>query len=110
MSDERAASIVREAFAHYRGDGTIFMSAVGAFMLGRLVGWKGVRVCLAASTYRKYEDILRVRFREELPDRTDQSERVKGIVMADRLGKFWQALSGGFIPAGQGKAIKAVAS
>ena len=59
---------------------------------------------MSAATFRKYEKILGVRFREVLPERVKgQSERINGIRMADAMGKFWQSLSGGLIPAQEGK-------
>ena len=103
LSDEEVMRMVRKSWAGFEGDTTVLMSAIGALVLGREIGWKGVRVCLAAATYRKYERVLGIRFRDCLPERTKDSSRLCGIRMADQIGKFWQALSGGFIPALEGK-------
>jgi hypothetical protein len=103
MTDRRACEIVENAWKNYEGDCTVFMSAAGALMFGRAVGWKGVRVVMSAVTYRKYEKILGVRFRDVLPDRLPDSTAINGIHVADEIGKFWQALSAGMIPALEGK-------
>jgi hypothetical protein len=103
LSDEDLAKLIADAWDDYVGDCTVFMSAVGALAFGRHVGWQGVRVCMSAATYRKYEKILGVRLRDVLPARTKDSAVIRGIRMSDAIGKFWQALSGGMIPAGEGK-------
>ncbi len=103
MSDAEMVEIITRAWKEFEGDCGVFMSAVGALVLGREVGWQGVRVCMSSATYRKYETILGIKFREHLPERTKDSRRIRGIRMADDFGKFWQALSGGMIPATEGK-------
>lgn len=103
LSDERMCKIISDAWDEYEGDCAVFMSAIGALALGQKVGWQGIRVCMSASTYRKYERILMIRFRDVLPERTGDSRRIKGIQLSDKIGKFWQALSGGMIPATEGK-------
>jgi hypothetical protein len=107
MSDAEMAKIVRVAWQNYKGDCGVFMSAVGALAFGREVGWKAVRVCMSSVTYRKYEKILGLRFRDVLPERTKESKRIRGIRIVDDLGKFWQALSGGMVPALEGKMASA---
>lgn len=102
-TDEDLLKIIDNAWKDFEGDCGVFMSAAGALLFGRLVGWQGVRVCMSAATFRKYEKLLGTRFRDVLPERTKESRRIRGIVMADQIGKFWQALSGGMIPALEGK-------
>ncbi len=94
LSDGKMCAIIRDAWKdfslHKGNDCTVFMSAIGALAFGREVGWQGVRVCMSASTFRKYEKILGVKFREVLLDQTKDSERIEGILMVKRFGKFWQ--------------------
>lgn len=103
LTDAEMVEIFEKAWEKYNGDVSILMSAMGALAFGRMVGWQGVRVTMAASTFRKYERILGVKFREKLPDRTTDSRFLHGIKLVDGFGKFWQALSGGMIPATEGK-------
>jgi hypothetical protein len=106
LSDEEMLKILQDAWEEYKGDCSVLMSAMGALVLGREVGWQGIRVTMSAATFRKYEKILGVRFRDVLPDRTKNSRRIRGIRIADGLGKFWQSLSGGLIPATEGKIVE----
>jgi len=103
LTDEKLCDLISKAWEEYEGDCAVFMSAIGALALGQKVGWQGIRVCMSASTFRKYERILMIRFRDVLPERTRDSRRIKGIQLSDSIGKFWQALSGGMIPATEGK-------
>jgi len=44
-----------------------------------------------------------VKFKEVLPARTKQSTSVRGIRIADGIGKFWQALAGGMLATAEAK-------
>ena len=103
LTDAEACEIIEKAWIDFEGDSSVFMSAAGALMLGRAVGWQGVRICMSASTYRKYENLLGVRFRDRLPDRCHDSTAIRGIRLVDGFGKFWQSLSGGLVPALEAK-------
>lgn len=104
-SDAEICKIIEKAWIDFEGDCSVFMSAAGALILGRAIGWQGIRVCMSAATYRKYETILKCRFREVLPARCHDSRAIRGIKIVDGFGKFWQALSGGLVPAMEGKLV-----
>jgi hypothetical protein len=129
LSDEKMLGIIEKAVKEYEGDFTVLESALGALVIGREVGWHGLRVCHSGRTFRRYEgevgwhglrvchsgrtfrryeDILGIKFREVLPDRTKHSTRLRGIRIADGLGKFWQAISSGMIPAREAQEMRAV--
>src|SRR5688572_21501489 len=99
LTNDRMEEIIEKAWKDYEGDCGVFMSAVGALAFARHVGWHGVRVCMSAATYRKYEKIIGHKFRDLVPDRTKDSRRINGIRLVEGFGKFWQALSGGMVPA-----------
>jgi hypothetical protein len=99
MSDAELLRKIAKAWAAYEGDVTLLESAIGALVLGREVGWHGIRVMHSRGTFNKYERILKLRFREVLAARGPDSRRLHGIWLIEKLGKFWQALSGGLISA-----------
>src|SRR5580658_2524228 len=99
MSDPELLKTIGEAWKEYEGDVTVLESAIGALVLGRDLGWHGVRVMHSRGTFNKYERILGIKFKEVLPPRGPQAHRLCGIRMLDKIGKFWQALSGGLISA-----------
>jgi hypothetical protein len=91
--------IIDNAWKEYEGDVTVLNSAIGALVMGRHVGWQGIRVMYARATYNRYERILGIKFRDELPERGPDAKRLRGIRIIDGIGKFWQAISSGLISA-----------
>lgn len=86
--------IICQAWHDYEGQCDVIESAIGALILGRLVGYDGLRVVHSWKTLRNYEEILGVAFKD-LPERTADSRRVNGIRYAEKFKKFWKALAGG---------------
>ncbi|HEV2295327.1 MAG TPA: hypothetical protein VGR35_15860 [Tepidisphaeraceae bacterium] len=103
LSDEQMLKIIEKTVKNYEGDFTVLESALGALVIGREVGWQGLRVCHSGRTFKRYEEILDIKFRDVLPERTKHSTRLRGIRIADSIGKFWQAISSGMIPARDAK-------
>jgi hypothetical protein len=99
MTDEEMLRIMDQACQEYEGHCSVLESALGALVLGREIGWQALRLMHSGRTYRRYEGILGVRFRDVLEERTKQSDRMMGIRMADKLGKFWQVVTAGQVPA-----------
>jgi hypothetical protein len=103
LSDKQLVEIIKDACFAYEGDCGVLESAIGALCWGRLVGWHGLRVLHSSRTFKNYEAILGVKFREILPPRTDHSRRMNGIRMADNLGKFWQVITAGQVTGSESK-------
>jgi hypothetical protein len=101
-SDGELVEIVDRACNDYVGDATVLESAIGALVWGRVVGWQALRLMHTGRTFKRYEEILGVKFKEVLDPVTDQAERMKGYRMMKKVGKFWQAVSSGTIPAREG--------
>jgi hypothetical protein len=99
ISDERALEIVAKAVKDFKGDGVVLESAIGALFIGQAFGWHALRMVHSGRTFKRYEEVLQIKFREELLDRTEQSRRIAGIKMVDKLGKFWQVVTAGRVPA-----------
>lgn len=79
------AAVVHE----YRGSCPSLSEAIGALVFGQFYGWKGVYMIYSRAKVRSMEEILGLKFREVMPERTDDSARINGIRIADELGKFW---------------------
>lgn len=93
---------VDQAVKNFSGMSDNLSSALGALAMGHYVGWRGLLFVHTRPTIKRYEEILGMDFKEVLPERTDQTERLLGIRLADQLNKFW-ALVKGEIPIPQGK-------
>lgn len=88
-----------ELIARFQGDISELESAIGTYMVGRLMGWKVLVLIHNKRTIRKYEEILGINVREEFPPEGDFADKsyayniVKKLKEAG-LASFWKAVSG----------------
>lgn len=88
LTPEQRAT-VDAAVANYRGFSDKLSAALGGLAAGYYFGWRGLLMVHDRSTIKKYEAILGLDFKECLPERTEHTDRLFGIRLADQLGKFW---------------------
>ncbi|HEX4123401.1 MAG TPA: hypothetical protein VHY37_01645 [Tepidisphaeraceae bacterium] len=87
--------VICKAFHGYKGQAGVFESAVGALIVGRLLGFQALQVLHSWKTLREYEKHLGIVFKEVLPARTEESQRLAGIRRADTFRQFWKAIAAG---------------
>ncbi|MDD5754693.1 MAG: hypothetical protein PHN45_08090 [Methylococcales bacterium] len=80
----------------YQGDLTVLANAIGALNLGKIYGWRVIRIIYSPLTYRKYQKTLNLEFKNVLPEVTDFSKRSKGFQLVSGINKYWKAVSGEF--------------
>jgi hypothetical protein len=97
--------ILNKAYADFGGQIDDLIYAVGLLMVGKALGYDAVRICHSYRYLQKMEKILGVKFKEVLPTRTADSEVIRGVRMADKIGKFWQAVVSGQISADEAKKV-----
>jgi hypothetical protein len=78
---------------NYKGDMHDLESAIGMYLMGRLMGWKVLVLIHNKRTIRKYEQILDISIRD-LPDVTELSDKSIAFKVVQDLGNFWKAVSG----------------
>ncbi len=105
LTDERFLEIVKRAVNSFEGYADTVESAVGALAFGRRYGWQALRLIHSGRTFRKFEEVLDLKFRDVLPERTRYSRKVAGIRLADAAGKFWQVVTAGMVPAREAKIV-----
>lgn len=93
MSIEIPQSIIEKA-STFTGNGHHLESALGAYALGQLYGWRVLRMLHGSRIVRRHERALGVCFQEVCPERTSLSDRVLGIRIADMAGAFWPIATG----------------
>lgn len=93
LPSEQSAA-VEKAIAEYKGYAPRVSHAIGALVLGQLYGWRAIVMIHSRSNIREFEAILGVTFRDVMPDRTELSDRILGVRIADELGKFWAVVKG----------------
>jgi hypothetical protein len=83
-----------DIFKTYKGDITILERAVGAYFVGRRVGWKVMYVIHDTKTLKKYEKILGINFREEFKDFEDLAPKTRAYKALKFISNFWKAVKG----------------
>ena len=83
-----------EITARYRGDFTELESAIGMYMIGRLVGWRVLVLIHNKRTIRKYEEILGVNIREDFEPEGPFSDKSFALGFVKEVGNFWKGVSG----------------
>jgi len=91
---EKFDQVEQEAIARYAGDLRELESALGMAILGRQYGWKVIHLLHSKATVKKYEEILRIKVREEFPEKTATSIRNNGFKLVQKVSNFWKAASG----------------
>lgn len=87
-------AIIKRAFENYSGDIRVFETAVGALFLGFMVGWRPLLLIHSASTVKRYQEILGLKFRDVLPETTGLSDRSPAFEFVQRVGNYWDAVRG----------------
>lgn len=68
--------------------------AIGMYHLGKLLGWKVLVILHNKRTIRKYEEILRIKVREDFPETGAFAEKSLAYDWAHRYDAFWKVASG----------------
>lgn len=94
MSPSDLDQIITDAITSYKGDARVLESAIGALMVGRRIGRKPLLLIHGGSAVRKYQNILKVEFRDMMPEEGPLSHKSVGYGIAQQIGQFWAAVRG----------------
>lgn len=95
--DEAKALIAKldHIIVNFEGDFDELKSALGMYLIGRLVGWRVLVLIHNKRTIKKYEEILgNINIREEFEDVTKFSEKSLAYKIVKKLGNFWKGVNG----------------
>ena len=79
---------------NFKGELDDLEQALGMYLLGRQVGWRVLVIIHTKRTIRKHEEILGIKFREELDEVGPLATRSVGYNIVVKLSNFWKAVSG----------------
>lgn len=80
---------------NYVGDFNELESAIGMYVVGRLVGWKVLVLLHNKRTIKKYETALGgINIREEFEPVTEFSNKSLAFDIVTQLGNFWKGVNG----------------
>lgn len=80
------------------GDMVEMSRAVGALILGQVMGWKVLRIALSRNTYAKYEKLLDIKFKDVCLAETPYTARSIGYSFIQDMTDFWDAIRRGSVP------------
>lgn len=92
MNNNDLVEMLDCAIKSYKGDSRVLESAIGAFVVGRLIGWKPLALIHTHTTFRKYENLLGVNFSEVLPDVGPLAHKSLAWQVAKSIGRFWDVV------------------
>lgn len=100
--DEEVKRLVYNAIFNFRGDGHDLMTAVGCLYVGRLFGWRVIRLIFSAKKYAEFQRILSMgmesgqefKFSDWMRDDERLAYRSIGLEIVDTAKKFWDTVRG----------------
>ena len=92
--DDETKEQLEKAASEFHGNGTTLESALGAVLLGRMYGWRVLKMIHSPATYRKYEKILGIKFRDICKEETKLTQKSLGMKIAAKLNNFWDVVRG----------------
>lgn len=94
MTPEQMASNAIKAIKDYSGTLGELESAIGTMFVASRFGWKPIYLIHDKKTIRKYEEILKIKFREEFPEEGPLAHKSVAYGWAKELGQFWKRVKG----------------
>jgi hypothetical protein len=93
INDEELMARIETALSEYSGQVDDFYSAVGMIVVGRLLGWRVMRLVapiriwsVAIKTFGDPKLLM--------PDRGKYAYKSVGLLLADKLGGYWDMIRG----------------
>ncbi len=94
LDEKQVVQLIDDAFDRYRGNVNELKGAIGAFMLGRIIGWKPLMLMQDKRSIEKYERIMGVSFRDVCPEVGAKAERSHAWKAMQKVRNFWKAVKG----------------
>jgi len=85
---------VNTSIVNFKGDLRDLEKAIGTFAVGRELGWKPLMLIHDKRTLKKYEKILSLDMKEDLPEVGEHAEKSYAWKAVLKLGGFWNAVKG----------------
>lgn len=109
IPDSKIIPDVDKVLMDYKGNANELEQAIGVWIVGRKFGWKVMLLVHARKTLAKYEKILGIDFREQLPEAGPlaRSAAYLGILARPERHKPGRATGAGrLVNHGNGKALR----
>lgn len=94
MTHKEELEMIESAIKNFRGQLPTLEGAIGAYLVGKEIGWKVVYLVHEKRTLRKYEEILGINFREVLPEEGRWAHKSMAWKAVQKVSNFWKAVKG----------------
>lgn len=92
---EENEQIILKQMREFSGIGTTMESALGALIFGQYFGWRVLKLMHNPATYRRYEKVLGVEFKNVCPEITEFGKKKSiGYAITEKLQSFWAVVMG----------------
>ena len=101
--DDKMIEHLTQKIFDFKGNFDVLESAVGALVIGRVVGWRVLQLVHSSRTYNKYQKVLGLEFKGTLPwddsqpvmpERGSLASKSIALKVADKVGDFWGVVAG----------------
>ena len=94
MNQKQEREMIEGAIKKFTGQMPTLEGAIGAWFTGKELGWKPMYLIHEKRTLKKYEEILGIEFREELPELGRWAHKSIAWKAMERVSNFWKAVKG----------------
>lgn len=94
LLDDDLEHLMKSAAYDFSGNMQILQNAFGALCIGRIYGWRVLRLVLDKGSYSKYQKLLNLKFSEACDERGILADRSIALGIADTVGGFWKMVTG----------------
>jgi hypothetical protein len=94
LSDEELINYLNQIIKDFKGQLDELENAMGALLLGRHIGIKPLYILHSKASIKKYQQILNLNFKEQMPTVGYKAEKMVGWKVAKSVSNFWKLVSG----------------
>lgn len=94
MNRTQEREMIDRAIRDFRGQMPTLEGAIGAYLVGKKIGWRPLVLIHEKQTLRKYERVLGIKFREELPEEGELANKSMAWRASKKVSNFWKAVKG----------------
>jgi len=94
LSDKELNDHIAKSTRKFKGNVHELEKAIGCYFVGREMGWKVMLLIHDRKSITKYEGLLGLDFRRELPEVGAYADRSLAWKLVQKVSSFWKAVKG----------------
>ena len=94
MNQKEEQEMIDKAIKIFKGYVPTLEAAIGAYFLGKKIGWKPLLLIHDKQTINKYEKILDIDFKEQMKAEGEWAHKSIAWEACKKVTNFWKAVSG----------------